>query len=657
MQLIAFSLENYRRFVAKTSVKLHGDLVAFVGPNEAGKSSLLRAMAHLNNNDPFEPNERPRRMASNPELTWHFQLDDADKEALNGVPDTAHLERIVITKESNAEKRWRFEPRNPHRDRAGRIELAGLLTGHKGEQLLSSCNDDPDSDFSLDSYDSVLEILNSEKNDYDDAEISVLNELAASLGRIEIVAFTEQDLENNADDAKEAPPPQSGSDFGVARDEIARLLVERAQAEAAPSPWSQTVVALSPRLPQIEFFRAEDRGLASQYDLVEVAGQPPPALMHLASLADLDLQMLLNEVQAGAIADVGTRRNAANKTLLTAFDQSWNQQGIAIQIEVQGQILHIQATTPEDSGLSDIAERSDGMRWFAALLAFSHGWKDAPILLVDEIETHLHYDAQADLVAVLSKQQFTSKVIYTTHSFGCLPFDLGTGIRVVQPLDHATSRLENGFWKGGAGFSPLLASMGAAATSFTPTRRALIGEGPSEAILLPTLLRQSSGESRLGFQVAPGLSGVAAMSVRDLETEAGTVGFLVDGDAGGLAIKDKLLSAGIQEERILTLCDEGEGPLEIEDFIDPSIYVRAVNEELRCWNEIENETTTADLSPSLITKAVDGWCRQRDLEPPDKTAVAQRVVDFSAEHCVHAADRQGKLKDLLRQIRMILGLP
>jgi predicted ATPase len=119
--------------------------------------------------------------------------------------------------------------------------------------------------------------------------------------------------------------------------------------------------------------------------------------------------MLRSEAMAGAVADVTTRRNAANANLTAAFEQSWNQQGIAVQIEVQGTILHVQATTPEDSGVSDIAERSDGMRWFAALLAFAHGWERQPILLVDEIERHLHYDAQADLIEVLSKQEFTSK--------------------------------------------------------------------------------------------------------------------------------------------------------------------------------------------------------------------------------------------------------
>src|SRR5207302_176308 len=98
------------------------------------------------------------------------------------------------------------------------------------------------------------------------------------------------------------------------------------------------------------------------------------------------------------------------------------------------------------------------------------------------------------------------------------------------------------------GFSPLLASMGAAAMSFTPTRHALIAEGAGDAILLPTLLREASGEHRLGFQVAPGLASVAAASVRDLEAEAGRVGFIVDGDEGGLAIAAKLKGSGVTED-------------------------------------------------------------------------------------------------------------
>ena len=77
-------------------------------------------------------------------------------------------------------------------------------------------------------------------------------------------------------------------------------------------------------------------------------------------------------------------------------------------------------STPADDGLSTLEERSDGLRWFAALVAFANALEARPIITVDEIETHLHYDAQADLIDVLAAQEFASKVIYTTHSFECL---------------------------------------------------------------------------------------------------------------------------------------------------------------------------------------------------------------------------------------------
>ena len=102
MELVAFSLEGYRRFAEKTSVKLIGPLVAFVGPNEAGKSSLLRAIASLHEDEPFENADRPRRTKLEPTLEWHFKLDD-DKEAIRDIEDTAKIERVIVT------RRWKEE--------------------------------------------------------------------------------------------------------------------------------------------------------------------------------------------------------------------------------------------------------------------------------------------------------------------------------------------------------------------------------------------------------------------------------------------------------------------------------------------------------------------------------------------------------------------
>jgi energy-coupling factor transporter ATP-binding protein EcfA2 len=647
MQLIAFSIEGYRRFVAKTSVKLHGGMVAFVGPNEAGKSSLLKAMSHLNeSNRGFESNERPRRTTIEPRLAWHFQLEDEDKEAIKDIRNADQIERLIITKKADGSRTWGFEPRHPVRDVSKRSAAVDLLQKNRSLDLLSEANANNESPFNFAQYDAVTELLKSDGfRDLTTDEIRQISNLAAS---IRPLAHPSVDGEQMSEDQE--------LEYYFTNNASA-MLDEIASEESGPSPWRLVVDVVTERLPSVEFFNEEDRNLASEYDLGEVAASPPRALMHLANLADLDLRALLNEVNARAIADVATRRNAANTRLLAMFGQNWNQQGIAIQIDIQGQILYIQATTPEDAGLSDIGERSDGLRWFAALLAFSYGWKRPPIMLVDEIETHLHYDAQADLINVLSKQAFTSKVIYTTHSFGCLPNDLGTGVRVVEQIDAATSRLENGFWKRGAGFSPLLASMGAAAMSFTPTRRAFIAEGPSDAILLPTLLRQSNKVDNLGFHVAPGISGVAAMGVPGLNAEAGRVGFIVDGDEGGKALVAKLMNGGIEESRIIALEDsQSTDPLETEDLVDLNVYIAAVNDELRCWNELVVSCKQEDLDGSCRTKMLESWCRKHGYAAPDKTAVAQRIVDFSLEQNVFAANRQELLGNVLARARSILGL-
>ena len=95
---------------------------------------------------------------------------------------------------------------------------------------------------------------------------------------------------------------------------------------------------------------------------------------------------------------------------------------VRVYLHVDGTVLHIFARNA-GGRLIPIAERSAGLRQFVALLAFiEHEAADEDvILLVDEAEAHLHYDAQADLVRVFSKQTVADKIIYTTHSAGCLP--------------------------------------------------------------------------------------------------------------------------------------------------------------------------------------------------------------------------------------------
>jgi hypothetical protein len=147
------------------------------------------------------------------------------------------------------------------------------------------------------------------------------------------------------------------------------------------------------------------------------------------------------------------------------------------------------------------------------------------------------------------------------------------------------------------------------------------------------------------------------MSIGDLDTEAGRVGFIVDSDPGGHGVADKLRRGGIDAHRILVI-EDSQFPdgLETEDLVDAEVYVAAVNEELRCWNEMGSNLTVQDLGQSLRTKRLETWCVSHSYSVPDKTAVAQRVVDASSERLILATSHQKLLRELLTQAKSILGL-
>jgi predicted ATP-dependent endonuclease of OLD family len=278
-------------------------------------------------------------------------------------------------------------------------------------------------------------------------------------------------------------------------------------------------------------------------------------------------------------------------------------------------------------------------------------------LLVDEAESHLHYDAQADLIRVFSQQRSAAKVIYTTHSAGCLPQDLGTGVRVVVPADNGSSKLRNHFWTEGPGFSPLITAMGASVLALTPTRFAVIGEGPSEAIMLPSLFREVSQRDDLGFQIAPGLAEIKPSAVTELDLEGAHVAYVVDGDKGGRAIRRKLEKGGVPADLIVTLGGPSSKAV-LEDMLKKDAYLRAVNLELARSHGKEIQMPSQALPDLERPSAVEVWCAKNDVEAPNKPAVSYRILELCAEGVqVVAGNRSAALLRTYEALGKALKLP
>ena len=266
-------------------MKLHGNLIAFVGPNEAGKSSLLRALAHLGKNGAFDPNERPRRTSIEPKLTWHFQLEPADRDAIASVPDAGHIERAVVAKLADGTRNWEFEPRRPRRNRGNREAAAQLFKAHRDSGVLSAADADEDSEFGIEDFDRAIETLEADVENYGASNLDGLRDVARRIRDVEYDG-DEEDEDEESSQGESVPDHAALREAWEAhREAMASALEEVATDEASPSPWRLAVDALQGRLPRILLFSDEDRELASEYDLSEVADAPPAVLGHLASLA------------------------------------------------------------------------------------------------------------------------------------------------------------------------------------------------------------------------------------------------------------------------------------------------------------------------------------------------------------------------------------
>jgi predicted ATP-dependent endonuclease of OLD family len=642
MKLTSVALHGYKRFEQRSSMKVDSKLVAVVGPNESGKTSFLGALMHLNHNNSFNTSGAERETTRNTTVPANqkvieatYLLESDDREALRDVHGGKEIRWCKISKQAEGGRHWYGFTPHPKRSLQPRQRAVRILSGVLSRQVFLNVAEEYDG-----------------------------SNLVAELGRL--ASTLDTDAETISDEARELigavaamledALPDGGPKY---LRELTQRLLDLTEHETGHPP-IQAINIISARKLEFLLFSDEERALRSEYDLNTVWEAPPPALGNLAQLADLDIEALHSAIEANDYPQAESILEQANEQLKQKFYGAWSQSRVAVRLSTDEQVLKVlvrEETSGNPPRFTSIAERSDGLRQFIALVAFTalKSSEPVPILLLDEVETHLHYDAQADLVQMLAKQELVTKVIYTTHSMGCLPEDLGTGVRFIESKEPEsfTSRIENAFWTSdSSGFSPLLFGMGASTLAFVPLRNAVIVEGPSDMILWPTLLREATGRTHLDFQIVPGLSKEHRDGIIVLDREAPRTAYLLDSDEGGDNLRGKLVRAGVSEDGIFHIPDDEQRGLVIEDIIDAEVYVQAVNEEL---HRSRGPQFPADrLSVAGRPKAIKAWCVENGISEPKKTAVAYRILENGVDRSVLAEHYHKTLEQLFRNINAAL---
>lgn len=634
MKLAELRLESYKRFESPTRIDMVPRVLALVGPNEAGKSSILTALTLLNEVEKPTALHRTHSSSDDMSVEAHFILTDEDRTALKDIPGGEKVKFYSFEcrlEDDTIEYYYSLTP-NPQRKLDARHQLAARLQSlAESENILAQFHSVGDV-LIADVYNTALKILKSSSNSLSNQEIHSLKAFVTAIHN-----FTH----GHGFDSPKIEQNQVSHQLADVLDQILNY-------DEGPSPSEQAAAILGKRRPIFRLFTTEDRSIESTYHM-DSFSKPPRPLRNLANLANLDLSRLGEVAGPEQAGPRKTLLSNANKRLEAQFAGLWPQHELSVALDFNYPNLEITFTSA-DGEYTVPAERSDGLRSFVALRAFlaSSSNDVLPILLVDEAETHLHYDAQANLVEMFTRQTLAEQVIYTTHSAGCLPMDLGNGIRVVEPIANVKrSKVRKSIWEGKyAGFSPLIFAMGATTFAFLPARNVLLTEGKCDAILLPTLFAEAKG-GPLPFQVAPGISSASMTTYPQLQSEGGSVLFLVDGDGGGDTLKSDLRQAGAPARSIFSLSAIEEN-IVVEDLVDPTLYAKAANQVMSIYYHGTAKVTAADLPSPGRPDALARWCTAQGIKEPAKLDIAQALLDIKSKKV-----RTGESMQLLDPARRV----
>lgn len=637
MLLEKMTLQGFRRFHEPTDINVSGKMVAIVGSNEAGKTSLLKAFNLPHSNEEIGYSDRTYLGTQPAKITYKYFLEKSDIEAA----ELSEPSWLTVTKMAAGNRTFGVDPR-PSRDYGRREISEKLLTKFLSSNKVRSDISKQEFDIDYEIVESIISALGSRSGPFDENQVEAINETIKQLTILD------------------------GANLPAYVFQLIKNLEDLIEFEKTHNPHQHAINILSKRLPPTLYFGANDRDIGLPYTLSQYKSDDPnlapsKPLSQVISLSTLDMNALVeanqsknDAVQTGLLA-------AANEELRKLSEGLWSQSDACLFLTVNNGSLDILVEHKDGFEAKDrynnLRDRSDGYRQFVALQIFAFLQStNGAILLIDEIEQHLHYDAQADLVQLLQNESSIQKVIYTTHSAGALPEDLGTGVRLVLWSEEAKkhSKVNNKFWfrSEHQGFKPLLFGMGAATLAFFPTRKALIAEGVTEMLLLPRLLREALNSDKLGFQIIHGLANISPKGLPMIDGAFNGVAYIVDGDGGGKSIADNLKSAGVSDDYIFNL--KSTGSVTVEDLIDKKVWKSAVITLLEKFNPgVVEQLSSANFPEKGRIGALP------DLVSGRKIEIAYEVLDLIArDPAVQILSSTKKIKlqkigeDLLNVLRV-----
>jgi len=568
-----------------------GDLAAFVGRNESGKTTILQALTMLNRDEMISEldlcDEMTEHLKSEIRIVeGDFELNHNETEIIKERFPSLHLTKLKIFRTNkNPEMQYDFGDTHVNKEEHQNLEHCQDIT----KQLLSFVESIPnyiskklDTDFFTGSMPENKKIIQAELDGFSSnlhaiatEEKQVISEWKETNSKI--IKNVEKILINNTEsealkkfiDDRLHPRFVYFSDYKKILGNISLSeYIKESETEASAG---------------IEYIEGFDRA---------------ETVRNLLYLAEFEIEKL--EEFKSSPSKLIKFLNIASKKLTERLNPSWKGEAINVELRLNpGNILSVVLSdvhkdgTITNTGL--LNRRAEGFKWtFSFIVNFAAETQKAElkeaILLLDEPARNLHPTQQMGISDLLKNLAGSNQVLYATHS-PFMIFDYTPGNLLVVELDRKKhlSKIFYDYWKADdATLTPILYGLSKGLVDSITDREVgynsrplIIVEAMSDTMYLNAFDKflQDPNISMNPLNVVPAYN---KNSVLPLSIFYHTHGYntfvLLDNDYESNQIAEQLKNNKFSEPQIIFFESDGSLLQSIEDYMEVDDYLYAVNQ-------------------------------------------------------------------------------
>ena len=590
MRLRKFRVQAFRCIHDSGDIVV-GDLAAFVGRNESGKTTILQALTMLNRDEMISEldlcDEMTEHLKSEIRIVeGDFELNHDETEIIKERFPSLHLTKLKIFRTNkNPEIQYDFGDTHVNKEEHQNLEHWQDIT----KQLLNFVESIPNyiskklnTDFFTGSMPGNKKIIQAELNGFSSNLHAIATEEKQVISEWE---------ETNSNIIKN----------------VEKILVDNTESEALKNFIDDR---LHPRFVYFsdykkilgninlsEYIKESETEASAGIEYIEGFDRAE-TVRNLLYLAEFEIEKL--EEVKNSPSKLIKFLNIASKKLTERLNPSWKGEAINVELRLNpGNILSVVLSdvhkdgTITNTGL--LNRRAEGFKWtFSFIINFAAETQKAElkeaILLLDEPARNLHPTQQMGISDLLKNLAGSNQVLYATHS-PFMIFDYTPGNLLVVELDRKKhlSKIFYEYWKADdATLTPILYGLSKGLVDSITNREMgynsrplIIVEAMSDTMYLNAFDKflQDPNISMNPLNVVPAYN---KNSVLPLSIFYHTHGYntfvLLDNDYESNQIAEQLKNNKFSEPQIIFFESDGNLLQSIEDYMEVDDYLYAVNQ-------------------------------------------------------------------------------